>query len=44
MELLREVAATGTVVLMATHDRVAVEYADRVANMEDGRLATTSTT
>jgi ABC-type lipoprotein export system ATPase subunit len=44
MELLREVAATATVVLMATHDRVAVEYADRVANMEDGRLATTSTT
>jgi putative ABC transport system ATP-binding protein len=44
MELLREVAATGTAVLMATHDRVAVEYADRVVNMEDGRLAATSTT
>jgi putative ABC transport system ATP-binding protein len=44
MELLREVAATGTVVLIATHDRVAVEYADRVVNMEDGRLAATSTT
>lgn len=44
MELLREVAATGTAVLMATHDRFAVEYADRVVNMEDGRLAATSTT
>jgi ABC-type lipoprotein export system ATPase subunit len=44
MELLREIAATGTAVLMATHDRVAVEYAHRVANMEDGRLAATSTT
>jgi putative ABC transport system ATP-binding protein len=44
MELLREVAAAGTAVLMATHDRVAVEYADRVVNMEDGRLAATSTT
>jgi putative ABC transport system ATP-binding protein len=44
MELLREVAATGTAVLMATDDRVAVEYADRVVKMEDGRLAATSTT
>ncbi len=44
MELLREVAATGTAVLMATHDRVAVEYADRVVNMEDGRLGAASTT
>jgi ABC-type lipoprotein export system ATPase subunit len=32
-------AATGTAVLMATHDCVAVEYADRVVTMEDGRLA-----
>jgi putative ABC transport system ATP-binding protein len=39
MELLRDVVATGTAVLMATHDRVAVEYADRVVTMEDGRLA-----
>jgi putative ABC transport system ATP-binding protein len=39
MRLLREVAAQGTAVMMATHDRVAVEFADRVATMEDGRLA-----
>jgi ABC-type lipoprotein export system ATPase subunit len=44
MELLRQVAAAGTAALMSTHDRVAVEYADRVVNMEDGRLAATSTT
>jgi putative ABC transport system ATP-binding protein len=39
MRLLREVAGNGTAVLMATHDRVAVEFADRVVTMEDGRLA-----
>jgi putative ABC transport system ATP-binding protein len=39
MKLLRDVAAQGTAVLMATHDRVAVEFADRVETMEDGRLA-----
>lgn len=39
MKLLRDVAAQGTAVLIATHDRVAVEFADRVATMEDGRLA-----
>ncbi|MEO8899541.1 MAG: ABC transporter ATP-binding protein [Candidatus Dormibacter sp.] len=39
MKLLREVAEQGTSVLMATHDRVAVEFADRVVTMEDGRLA-----
>jgi putative ABC transport system ATP-binding protein len=38
MTLLREVAGHGTAVLMATHDRVAVEFADRVVTMEDGRL------
>jgi putative ABC transport system ATP-binding protein len=43
MELLRDVVATGTAVLMATHDRVAVEYADRVVTMEDGRLAAVET-
>ncbi len=41
MELLRDLAGTGTAVLMATHDGVAVEYADRVVTIEDGRLATT---
>ena len=39
MTLLRRVAGQGTAVLMATHDRVAVEFADRVVTMEDGRLA-----
>jgi putative ABC transport system ATP-binding protein len=39
MQLLREVAATGTAVLMATHDRVVVDVADRVVTMQDGRLA-----
>jgi putative ABC transport system ATP-binding protein len=39
MTLLRRVAGQGTAVLMATHDRVAVEFADRVVSMEDGRLA-----
>jgi putative ABC transport system ATP-binding protein len=39
MDLLRVVAGTGTAVLMATHDRLAIEYADRVVTMEDGRLA-----
>ena len=39
MQLLREVASAGTAVLMATHDRVAVEFADRVMTMTDGRLA-----
>ncbi len=39
MQLLREVASTGTSVLMATHDRAAVDFADRVVTMQDGRLA-----
>ncbi len=37
-QLLREVAAAGTAVLMATHDRAAVEAADRVVAMQDGRV------
>jgi predicted ABC-type transport system involved in lysophospholipase L1 biosynthesis ATPase subunit/predicted GNAT family acetyltransferase len=39
MDLLRVVVGTGTAVLMATHDRLAMDYADRVVTMEDGRLA-----
>jgi len=39
MQLLHEVATTGTCVLMATHDRVAVDFADRVVTLQDGRLA-----
>jgi putative ABC transport system ATP-binding protein len=42
MALLREVAASGTAVLMATHDRVAIDFADRVVTMQDGRLAGTA--
>jgi putative ABC transport system ATP-binding protein len=42
MRLLREVAATGTAVLMATHDLLAVDVADRVVTIEDGRLAAPS--
>jgi len=30
---------SGTAILLATHDRAAVEVADRVLSMEDGRLA-----
>ena len=37
--LMREFAATGTAVLVATHDRVAVAVADRVVTKQDGRLA-----
>jgi putative ABC transport system ATP-binding protein len=39
MELIRRLAGAGTAVLMATHDRGAVDYADRVVAMEDGRVA-----
>ncbi len=42
MRLLRDVAAGGTAVLMATHDRVAIDFADRVVAMQDGRLAGTA--
>ena len=38
VRLLCTVATTGTAVLMATHDTAAVESADRVMLMEDGRL------
>lgn len=39
MRLLREVVTSGSTVLMATHDALAVDFADRVLSMEDGRLA-----
>ena len=39
LRLLRGVAVTGTAVVMATHDRMAVEFADRVVTMQDGRVA-----
>ncbi len=42
-QLLREVAAAGTAVLMATHDRAAVDAADRVVAIQDGRLVVATT-
>jgi ABC-type lipoprotein export system ATPase subunit len=39
LELLREVAERGKAVLLVTHESGAVEVADRVLRLEDGRLA-----
>lgn len=44
MRLLHTVAATGTAVLMATHDITAVASADRVMLMDDGRLTASPST
>ncbi len=38
-ELVREVALSGTAVLVATHDPALREFADRVVEIEDGRVA-----
>ena len=38
MSVIREAASSGTAVLLATHDRAATEFADRVLYMEDGVL------
>jgi len=38
MRLIREVAASGTTVLVATHDEAAREYADTLIHLEDGRI------
>jgi ABC-type lipoprotein export system ATPase subunit len=40
LELLRRVADTGRLVLLATHDRGATAVADRVLQLRDGRLVT----
>ena len=37
-KLIRNAAASGTAVLFATHDRAVAEFADRVVQIEDGRL------
>ena len=37
--LLREMAASGTAVIMATHDDALVEGADRVLGLADGRIS-----
>lgn len=38
LELLGEVAETGTTVVMVTHDRGAVRHCDRVITLRDGRI------
>ena len=38
LKLLREVADSGTCVLIATHDTTACEFADRVIRIEEGRI------
>lgn len=40
LDLLRRVADTGRVVVLATHDRGATAVADRVLQLRDGRLVT----
>lgn len=39
MVLLRQLVDAGTAALVATHDPVVVDYADRVVEMMDGRIA-----
>ena len=39
MAILRELVGSGTTVLMATHDSLVVDFADRLLATEDGRLA-----
>ena len=39
MRLIRDVADSGTTVLVATHDETAREYADKLIHLEDGRIA-----
>ena len=38
LEVIRQATASGTAILLATHDQAVVEFADRVLLMEDGRL------
>jgi len=38
MRFIRDVADSGTTVLVATHDEAAREYADKLIHLEDGRL------
>jgi putative ABC transport system ATP-binding protein len=45
MELLRALAVQpGRAVIVVTHDSRVYEFADRIVEMEDGRLLTSSTT
>jgi ABC-type lipoprotein export system ATPase subunit len=36
--LIRKATGSGTAVLFATHDRAVAEFADRVVQIEDGRI------
>jgi putative ABC transport system ATP-binding protein len=38
MRFIRDVADSGTTVLVATHDEAARDYADRLIHLEDGRI------
>ena len=38
MRFIRDVAESGTTVLVATHDETASEYADKLMHLEDGRI------
>jgi putative ABC transport system ATP-binding protein len=38
MTLIRDVADSGTTVLVATHDETAADHADRLIHIEDGRI------
>jgi putative ABC transport system ATP-binding protein len=38
MRLIKEVAESGTTVLVATHDETVREYADQLIHLEDGRI------
>ena len=42
LDVMRGATRAATAILLATHDRAAVEVADRVLSMEDGRLAETA--
>lgn len=39
MRFIRDVADSGTTVLVATHDEAAGDYADKLIHLEDGRIA-----
>lgn len=42
-ELIRQVALSGTAVLVATHDEALAQFADRVALIDDGRIVVGAT-
>ena len=38
MRFIKEVAESGTTVLVATHDETVREYADKLIHLDDGRI------